>query len=124
MVSYTVIFLSLANQIIHMVYEEYVPEIILGLSIPIILLFVNRFYKKRDEQDEEWCELKMEIENLKEELQKVRQDLWKINKAFIVVTGLMDKQAIKAHPDIHMELEAVAKELLTRNILMDNNGGK
>ena len=78
-------------------FEEILIIIFLGVGG-----YVINYFRKRSK-----C-----LDTLTDEMMDLKKSQWRISKAIIIMAKLLDEQTEKAHPEMSVELEEIARELL------------
>ena len=88
-----------------------VEELIVVGIIGGLAFLINHYRNKASENNK-----------LKGKVKELRDEVWQINKAIVIMAKLIDEQVKRAHPeDRHTELEDITKEILTRALFEHNN---
>ena len=94
------------NDISFLIEELIVVGVIAGLAY-----LINHYRNKSKE-----------FVKIRKEHKDLRDEVWQINRAIVIMAKLIDEQVKRAHPDEpHTELEDITKEILTRAIFEHNN---
>ena len=83
-----------------------VEEIIIVAALATLTYLVNHFRNKGKD-----------IGKIKSDLNKLKTKQINLQRTIVVMTKLIDDQTKHAHPDVHMELEDIIKEMLTDAVL-------
>jgi len=88
-----------------------IEELIVVGVIAALAFLVNHFRSKSKETNK-----------LKRQLKDLRDEVWQVNRALVIMAKLIDEQVKRAHPEErHTELEDITKEILTRALFEHNN---
>jgi len=82
--------------------ESVISPIILAVVIGVGGYVIN-YHRKKSRAEE----------TLRDEVNEIRKAQWRIAKTLIIITKLIDEQVQSSHPEITIELEDIAKELLS-----------
>jgi len=87
-----------------MILQEIYREIIIAVVLAVGAYIANYFRKRGD------C-----INKLNNQMEKLTRTQWRTAKTLLILAKLIDDQTKKEHPDIAIELEEIARELLSDN---------
>jgi len=88
-----------------------VEELIVVGVIGTLAFLLNHFRNKAKEADK-----------TKRQVKDLRNEIWQVNRAIVIMAKLIDEQVKRAHPEErHTELEDITKEILTRALFEHNN---
>jgi len=87
--------------------------IVTGVSISVvsavIIGYLNRKWKKKDEKK---AKQKADDNKIKNQIELLRKAIWRVNKTIIIMAKMLDDQTEKTHPELNPVLEEIADELL------------
>ncbi|HEC65444.1 MAG TPA: hypothetical protein ENI23_09125 [bacterium] len=87
--------------------------IILGVSIASSLGALINWLRKRKNR---LCEIHKELQayqkEVKEDIDDLKKQSWRIQKTLLIMAQIMDDTLEKTHPDLRADLETIAQELL------------
>lgn len=96
--------------------EPAVITIVAGIIVTVVGGIFLQWWNKRIKAKE--AEKKKELaerEAMKEELEDIKKEIWKLRKTTLIIAKILDDQTNKNHPELITNLEDIATEMLKQS---------
>ncbi len=96
--------------------EPVLMTIIAGIIVTIFGgVFLQWWNKRNRTKDAEKKKELAEREAMKEELEDIKKEIWKLRKTTLIIAKILDDQTNKNHPELITNLEDIATEMLKQS---------